>query len=99
MYINPLKIRTSNGEAGEGDAGNTGSWRVERPVIDMSRCTPAKRQKDACYLCWMFCPDGVISKELEPEIRLEYCKGCGICAEECPTKAIEMVAEAEFIKD
>ncbi|MGB9705421.1 MAG: 4Fe-4S binding protein, partial [Pyrobaculum sp.] len=22
------------------------------------------------------------------------CKGCGICANECPTKAIEMVPEA-----
>ena len=99
MDINPLKIRTSNGESGEGDAGNTGSWRVERPVINMEKCTPAKRQKDACYLCWMFCPDGVVSKEFEPEIRLEYCKGCGICAEECPTKAITMVAESEFIND
>lgn len=99
MPSTALLIRTSNGEAGEGDAGNTGSWRVERPVIDMARCTPAKRQKDACYLCWLYCPDGVISKELEPAIRLEYCKGCGICAEECPTKAIEMVPEAQFIND
>jgi Pyruvate/2-oxoacid:ferredoxin oxidoreductase delta subunit len=24
-----------------------------------------------------------------------YCKGCGICAEECPTKAIAMVNEEE----
>ncbi|MFP3162015.1 MAG: 4Fe-4S binding protein, partial [Acidilobus sp.] len=23
----------------------------------------------------------------------EYCKGCGICAEVCPTHAIEMVPE------
>ncbi len=99
MSINPLKISTSNARAGDGDAGNTGSWRVERPVIDMQRCTPAKRQKDACFLCWLYCPDGVISKELEPQIRLEYCKGCGICAEECPTHAIEMVAEAQFIEE
>jgi Pyruvate/2-oxoacid:ferredoxin oxidoreductase delta subunit len=27
------------------------------------------------------------------EADLEYCKGCGICAEECPTKAIEMITE------
>jgi Pyruvate/2-oxoacid:ferredoxin oxidoreductase delta subunit len=24
-----------------------------------------------------------------------YCKGCGICANECPVKAIEMVREPE----
>jgi 2-oxoisovalerate ferredoxin oxidoreductase delta subunit len=24
-----------------------------------------------------------------------YCKGCGVCAEECPTKAITMVMESE----
>ncbi|MEM2541039.1 MAG: 4Fe-4S binding protein, partial [Candidatus Methanomethylicia archaeon] len=25
-----------------------------------------------------------------------YCKGCGICANECPAKAIEMVLEGEI---
>jgi pyruvate ferredoxin oxidoreductase delta subunit len=25
---------------------------------------------------------------------LDYCKGCGICTEECPSDAIEMVREA-----
>ena len=29
------------------------------------------------------------------EIDLEYCKGCGICAEECPAKAITMVMHEE----
>jgi pyruvate ferredoxin oxidoreductase delta subunit len=38
----------------------------------------------------MFCPDGVISRSFPLEIDLEYCKGCGICAEECPVDAIEM---------
>jgi Pyruvate/2-oxoacid:ferredoxin oxidoreductase delta subunit len=27
---------------------------------------------------------------------LDFCKGCGICAHECPRKAISMVAEGEF---
>jgi len=26
----------------------------------------------------------------------DYCKGCGICANECPKKAIEMVEESKF---
>jgi Pyruvate/2-oxoacid:ferredoxin oxidoreductase delta subunit len=29
------------------------------------------------------------------EIDLTYCKGCGICAEECPAKAITMVMHEE----
>jgi pyruvate ferredoxin oxidoreductase delta subunit len=29
-------------------------------------------------------------------IDLEYCKGCGICAEECPPNAIRMVREADI---
>jgi pyruvate ferredoxin oxidoreductase delta subunit len=37
-----------------------------------------------------------VSKTLEPKIDLEYCKGCGICAEECPPKAIAMVEESSF---
>ena len=94
-----FEMMTSNAEAGIGDAGHTGSWRVERPVIDMSLCTPAKKQKASCHLCWLYCPDGVINKGLEPEILMEYCKGCGICAEECPTHAIEMVAESDFVED
>jgi Pyruvate/2-oxoacid:ferredoxin oxidoreductase delta subunit len=27
------------------------------------------------------------------KIDYDYCKGCGICAQECPAKAIRMVAE------
>jgi pyruvate ferredoxin oxidoreductase delta subunit len=91
-----FKILTSASTSGPGDAGRTGSWRVERPVIDMSRCIPAKSGKHACHLCWLLCPDNVVSKEIEPAIDLEYCKGCGICAEECPVQAIEMVPDADF---
>ncbi len=88
------KVVTSNSTHGVGDAGRTGSWRVERPIIDLERCTPAKKNKSVCHLCWLYCPDAVISKDIEPRIDLEYCKGCGICAEECPTKAITMVEES-----
>jgi pyruvate ferredoxin oxidoreductase delta subunit len=29
------------------------------------------------------------------EFELNFCKGCGICANECPTKAITMVLDKE----
>jgi len=91
-------VKTSNSTSGPGDAGKTGSWRVERPIIDYDRCTPAKKGKAACHLCWLYCPDGVITKDIRPQINLEYCKGCGICAEECPTGAITMQEETELLE-
>ena len=32
-------------------------------------------------------------RSLVPTADLDYCKGCGICARECPTHCIEMVEE------
>ncbi len=91
--------KISHSTNGPGDAGKTGSWRILRPVLDPQICIPAKRGTPACYMCWLYCPDGVISRSIPPTIDYEYCKGCGICAEECPTKAITMVEEASFIKE
>lgn len=78
-----------------GEAGRTGDWRTSRPVVDNQRCTPAKRGQPSCFLCWLYCPEAVISKTIPVQINLEYCKGCGVCAEECPTHAISMIEEAK----
>ncbi|MBU0993359.1 MAG: 4Fe-4S binding protein [Proteobacteria bacterium] len=86
----------SHSEPGPGDGGKTGSWRVKRPIIDLTVCIPAKSGKVACFACWMYCPDGVITRTIPPVIDYEYCKGCEICAEECPVNAIEMVEETQF---
>ncbi|HUA83476.1 MAG TPA: NAD(P)-binding protein [Bryobacteraceae bacterium] len=49
-----------------------------------------------CDNCYGLCPDNAVVK-LGPgkrfEFDYEYCKGCGLCAEECPCGAIEMVPE------
>ena len=69
----------------------TGDWRVERPVIDMERCTH-------CMICWIYCPDSaIVAKEGRfIEFDLVHCKGCGICAEECPPNCIDMIEELTF---
>jgi 2-oxoacid:acceptor oxidoreductase delta subunit (pyruvate/2-ketoisovalerate family) len=50
-----------------------------------------------CDNCFGMCPDNAVIK-LGPgdryEIDLNYCKGCGICAAECPVGAIDMVRES-----
>jgi pyruvate ferredoxin oxidoreductase delta subunit len=79
-----------------GEAGRTGDWRAERPVIDHSKCTPSRTNKAGCYLCWLYCPEATVKRAIPVEIDLTYCKGCGICAAECPSKAIRMEAEDQF---
>ena len=49
-----------------------------------------------CDNCYGMCPDNAVIK-LGPgagfKINYDYCKGCGICAAECPCGAIAMVPE------
>jgi NADPH-dependent glutamate synthase beta subunit-like oxidoreductase len=52
----------------------------------------------ACDNCFGVCPDNAVIKLDDPgpyryEIDLDFCKGCGLCAAECPSGAIEMVPE------
>jgi len=67
----------------------TGDWKTYKPVRDLAKCT-------RCLLCAIFCPDGAIQWNADKndiEFDYKYCKGCGICANECPVKAIEMKLE------
>jgi NADPH-dependent glutamate synthase beta subunit-like oxidoreductase len=55
----------------------------------------------SCDNCFGVCPDNAVLKLSEAaeanvngyEIDLDFCKGCGMCVEECPCGAIEMVPE------
>ena len=48
-----------------------------------------------CDNCFGVCPDNAITKFKpgEYEFKYDYCKGCGVCAEECPCGAISMIPE------
>ena len=87
-------------ESGTAREYKTGDWRSFYPKTDENKCI-------ACGLCWIFCPDD--SRRLVPrqkksaeslydkyfDFNFDYCKGCGICAAECPTSAIVMVEEGK----
>ena len=69
----------------------TGGWRTFRPVLVPEKC-------NGCWLCFVYCPDGVISmnREDKPVIDYDHCKGCQICVRECPTDAL--VVERETVQ-
>ena len=49
-----------------------------------------------CDNCFNYCPDMAIVKiEQGYEVRLDYCKGCGLCVRECPTAAIAMFEDRQ----
>lgn len=87
------KILASIQKPVKGEAGKTGTWSKLKPVIDLEKCIPAKTGKPACFNCWLYCPEACIERTIPPKIDNDYCKGCGICEEECPVKAITMVIE------
>lgn len=84
-----VKGKTDAGLVGPGSfiENNVSGWATFRPVRDREKCT-------MCLLCWFYCPEGTIvriSDKGDLMTNYDYCKGCGICANECPVDAIKMV--------
>jgi len=63
----------------------TGDWKSFSPSHNKKKCIN-------CLLCFIQCPDDAIKTKdgKITHIDYNYCKGCGICAEICPVKAIKM---------
>jgi len=65
----------------------TGSWRTQKPVLNEAKCTN-------CLFCWIWCPEpAIVRGPKKVAFDYDYCKGCGICAVECPVHAITMQEE------
>ncbi len=71
------------------DAGPSGTG--PQVIAEASRCMCC----GSCFLCdncYAVCPDNAIEKSTTGyTVREDYCKGCGICAQECPSGAISMI--------
>ena len=84
--------RTKNGPMSFGEV-NLGLDLAEA-VAEAKRCFNCAVCND-CEVCLIFCPDNAIRRKPDGgfEVDLDYCKGCGLCAEECPRGAIVMTRE------
>jgi 2-oxoacid:acceptor oxidoreductase delta subunit (pyruvate/2-ketoisovalerate family) len=72
-----------------------GSLSIEQALLEAGRCLSCG-MCDQCENCYIFCPDSSVVKKEGDEGRVidyDYCKGCGICAEECPVGLITMEKE------
>ncbi len=72
-----------------------GSLNEETALLEARRCLSCGTCFE-CDNCYGVCPDNAVIK-LGPgqgyKINYDFCKGCGLCAEECPCGAIDMVKE------
>ncbi|MGN1208758.1 MAG: NAD(P)-binding protein [Duodenibacillus sp.] len=67
----------------------------ENALFEARRCMSCGNCFE-CDNCYGVCPDNAVIKlgaGMKFKFNYDYCKGCGICANECPCGAIDMVSE------
>lgn len=70
-----------------------GAWGDGQVGAEAARCFTCG-VCTGCDNCVVFCPDVAIRKNRQPytyDVLDQYCKGCGICARECPRRVITMI--------
>jgi NADPH-dependent glutamate synthase beta subunit-like oxidoreductase len=75
------------------------SFTEEQAVEEASRCFSCGTC-NACDNCYLVCPEPCIVRSGRSnglyKILVDYCKGCRVCIEECPTGCLEGVPELDF---
>src|SRR5881628_1012501 len=71
----------------------------EQAVDEANRCFSCGTC-NACDNCYLVCPEPCIVRLVRSnglyKILVDYCKGCRVCIEECPTGCLEGVPELDF---
>jgi len=71
------------------------SFDREEIIKEAERCFSCGLCFD-CGNCYMYCPDNAVKISQSTgryEFDLDFCKGCGLCAKECPCHYIQMTLE------
>jgi NADPH-dependent glutamate synthase beta subunit-like oxidoreductase len=75
------------------------SYTEEMATEEASRCFSCGTC-NACDNCYLVCPEPCIARSTRSnglyKILVDYCKGCRVCIEECPTGCLEGVPELDF---
>jgi NADPH-dependent glutamate synthase beta subunit-like oxidoreductase len=75
------------------------SYSEEQAIAEASRCFSCGTC-NACDNCYLVCPEPCIARSARSnglyKILVDYCKGCRVCIEECPTGCLEGVPELDF---
>ena len=87
----PRNTNPSRGKGATPDFGEVASGLDAGPMEkEITRCFKCGTCTQ-CDFCFLVCPDISIVREHDKyTVKLDYCKGCGVCAESCPRHAIEM---------
>ncbi len=71
----------------------------EQAIEEANRCFSCGTC-NACDNCYLVCPEPCIVRSVRSnglyKILTDYCKGCRVCIEECPTGCLESVPEMDF---
>jgi len=65
---------------------------LEKILAEAKRCFSCGVCNE-CKTCWFFCPDMCIGVSKGVEFDYNFCKGCGVCSQECPRGVIDMVED------
>src|SRR6202161_618276 len=75
------------------------AYSEEEATMEASRCFSCGTC-NACDNCYLVCPEPCIVRSSRShglyKILVDYCKGCRVCIEECPTGCLEGVPELDF---
>jgi len=83
---------STSGLTADAKSGQEGVWDHDRALQETGRCLSCGTC-NLCLQCVLSCPDASIRLDSDKnavEVDLYHCKGCGICAYECPRGVITM---------